>query len=559
MAITRAQADRLIQRHAQLKADRAPWDAFWQEVADYVMPRKAQVLECVSSPSTAKEQVLFDSTAVRANQILANGQLAWMTPHESPWFVFEAPPELKGVDAVEQWLKRCTEIAQLELARSNFYSEIHELYLDRGAFGTALLYCEEGRKGPLRFEAWTVGSYSISEDDEGYVDTVAREYHLTVRQAAMAFGEENLSEEMRKIVQENDPKRLDQKFEFLHMIYPREPEEIDPTKADPLNMPFASVYIDLKAKKVVKESGYRELPFFVTRFLKWGKAPYGWSPSWIALPEARQLNFLEMNLDALAETAAFPRLLIPNNYVNDVDMRAGGVTYFDPANPNAIPREWATSGRYDVGLDRANRKAQAIEDAFHVDLFQMFARQDKQMTATEVQERAAEKLIQFSPTFARMTTELFNPLLKRVFGLLLRGGYFPPVPQEAVVMDATGAYLPEPKVSYTSRIAMSIRALENLSFNRSMAMLMPLSQIRPDILDNYDFDRIARDSARNDGVPAGWLLSKDQVDQIRQARAQAQAMQAQMEQAQMLADAASKAGRIDPTSAVGRAIEEGLG
>jgi len=46
---------------------------------------------------------------------------------------------------------------------------------------------------------------------------------------------------------------------------------------------------------------------------------------------------------------------------------------------------------------------------------------------------------------------------------------------------------------------------------------------------------------------------------MRQARAQAQAQQAQMEQAQMLADAAGKAGKIDPSSAVGRAIEEGLG
>src|SRR5690606_4715799 len=119
--------------------------------------------------------------------------------------------------------------------------------------------------------------------------------------------------------------------------------------------------------------------------------------------ESRQLNFLEKNMDALAEIAAFPRMLIPQNYVGDIDTRAGGVTYFDASNPNAAPREWATNGRYDVGLDRANRKQRAIEDAFHVDLFQMFSQQEKQMTATEVSERAAEKLIQFSPTFARMT------------------------------------------------------------------------------------------------------------------------------------------------------------
>ncbi len=554
-------ARELLERHTALKAERAPWDAFWQEVGDYVMPRKAQIVSKVNVPSTVKQQVLFDSTAIRANNILANGQLAWMTPHESSWFSFDAPPEMAGSDAVANWFKRCSEIAHLEFSRCNFYSEIHELYLDRGAFGTAAIFLEEGRRNPLRFETWDVGSFSVAEDDEGQVDTASREYSLSLRQARQAFGEEALSEEMRKKLAEaqQEPKKLDERYTFIHMIYPRDPATIDPTRADPENMPFASVYIDEKAKQIVKVSGFRELPFFVTRFLKWGRESYGWSPSWIALPESRQLNFLEKNLDALAEVAAFPRILIPQNYQGDIDTRAGGVTYFDPANPNAIPKEWATAGRYDIGLDRANRKAKAIEDAYHVDLFQMFRQLDKtNMTATEVSERASEKLIQFSPTFARMTTELFNPMLHRAFSLLLRGGYFPPPPPEAMMQDANGAFLPEPKISYSSRIAMSIRALENNSFNRSLAQVMPVAQLRPDILDNFDFDRIVRSMARNDGLPADWMLDAEAVAKMREARAQAAAQQAQMEQAQMLADAAGKAGNIKPESAVGRALEEGL-
>lgn len=553
-------AKRLLDRHAALKGERAAWDAFWQEVGDYVMPRKAQVLEQTDAPSTVKQQVLFDSTAIRANNILANGQLAWMTPHESSWFSFDPPPEMSGNDRVAQWFKRCSEIAHLEFSRSNFYSEIHELYLDRGAFGTAVIFCDTGKLSALRFETWDVGSFSVAEDDEGYVDTVSREYCFTLRQAEQHFGRENLSEEMQKALGEaaSDPKKLDARYTFLHMIYPRSPEEIDPEKVDPENMPIASVYIDQKAKQVVKVSGYRELPFFVTRFLKWGKAPYGWSPSWIALPDSRQLNFLEKNLDALAEVTAFPRMLVPQNYAGDFDLRANGVTYFDPNNPNAVPREWMTGGRYDVGLDRANRKQRAIEDAFHVDLFQMFSQQEKQMTATEVSERAAEKLIQFSPTFARMTTELFNPMLRRAFALLLRGGYFPPPPPEALAQDAGGPYLPEPKISYSSRIAMSIRALENNAFNRTLAMMMPVAELRPDILDNFDFDRIVRAMARNDGMPSEWMLDAEVVKQMREARAQAAAQQAQMEQLGGLADAAGKAGRIDPASAVGKALEGAL-
>src|SRR6185436_2076880 len=101
---------------------------------------------------------------------------------------------------------------------------------------------------------------------------------------------------------------------------------------------------------------------------------------------------------------------------------AMGVTYFsrDLAGANLMPREWMTAGRYDVGLDRIKERQRAIEDAFHVPLFQMFAQLEKQMTAREVAERSSEKLIQFSPTFSRLTSELFNPLLERIFGILLR-------------------------------------------------------------------------------------------------------------------------------------------
>lgn len=549
-------AQRLMARHTGLQTERTVWDSFWQEIGNFVMPRKAEILSVTNSPSTAKQQELFDSTAIRANNVLANGQLAWMTPHETSWFSFDPPAELEGNEAVAMWFKRCTEIAHLEFARTNFYSEIHELYLDRGAFGTAAIFCEEGKKNALRFETWPIGTYSVSEDSEGYVDTASREFEYSLRQARDKFGAESLSEVMRKALEASkaDPKLLDQKHRFIHIIYPREPSEIDPTKADPENMPIASVHIDAQAKHVVHVSGFRETPFFVTRFLKWSRAAYGWSPSWIALPEARQVNFLEKQMDALAELAAFPRMLVPSTFQGEIDTRANGVTYYDPANPNAIPREWATQGRYDIGEARSDRKRKAIEDAFHVDLFQMFAQLEKQMTATEVSERAAEKLIQFSPTFARMTTELFNPLVKRAFSILLRGGHFPPPPPEAIVQDQGGVFLPEPKISYSSRIAMSIRALENNAFNRTLQVLMPVAQLRPDVLDNFDFDKIIRSMGRNDGMPGSWLATEDAVKQTRAQRMQMQMAQAQAQQAQMMADAAGKAGSIDPASAVGQAI-----
>lgn len=552
-------AERALKLHSQLASDRASWDSFWQDVARYVMPRKAEILSSTTSPSADRQAELFDGTAIRANMILANGQLAWMTPAESRWFSFDPPAALKGIDPVDQYYRQCSEIAAIELSRSNFYSEIHETYLDRGCFGVACLYVEPGKRFSLNFRKFEVGSFSICEDDEGHVDTLSREFEMTVRQAVAMFGADNLSTKLQEIHSGTDDAKKQEKFKFIHQIFPRPENEIEAGKRDPENKPIASVYVEVDTKHICRLSGYDEQPFFATRFLKWSdKTAYGWSPSWMALPESRQLNFLEKQMDALAELAAFPRFLIPDTHEGEIDFRASGVTYFDPANPNAIPKEWATQGKYDIGLERGNQRRKAINDAFHVDLFQMFTQLEKQMTAREVSERSSEKLIQFSPTFARMTTELFNPLLRRVFSILSRAGLFPPPPQELIVQDAGGAYLPEPEVSFSSRIALAIKSLENTSFGRTMEMVAPLIPVRPDILDNFDFDAIMRDVARNDGMPARWLVESETMAKMREARAQAQAQAQQAAQAVESAGALAKVGGISKDSVGGQLLEKQL-
>lgn len=548
-------AERHIARHNYLKGERATWDTLWQDIADFVIPRKAEIVTRQGSPGTQRTQDIFDATAIYANATLANGQMAYMTPADSRWFVYDPPIALKGNDKAEQWYAQCTEIAQMLLATSNFYSAIHELFFDDSAFGTSVLFVQDGRRHPLNFRTFDVGSFCLLEDAEGYVDTLYHEYEMTCRQALEEFGEENLSEKMRNEAQESKGPNSDKKHKFLRVICPRRDSERDLKKKDGENKPIASLVIEIAQKHVCRESGFDELPFFATRHLKWGNCVYGWSPAWVALPEARQLNFLSKQLDALAEVKAFPRLLIPDDMEGEVDIKAGGVTYFNSGS-QATPKEWLTQGDYAIGLEREKRKQEAIERAFYVDLFRMFAGLDKQMTAREVAERSSEKLIQFTPAFARKTTELLNPMLRRVFSILVRNGHFGQPPQEALIEGLDGElFLDEPNITYTSRIALAIKAMHNLSWIRTLDGLSPLIPVRPDVLDNFDFDKIYRTGARNDGLPSDWILDKEKRDEIREARAQAQAQAQQAQQAAMMADAAGKAGSIKSDSVLGQALE----
>ena len=69
-----------------------------------------------------------------------------------------------------------------------------------------------------------------------------------------------------------------------------------------------------------------------------------------------------------------------------------------------------------------------------------------------------------------------------------------------------------------------------------------IAQARPDILDNWDLDRVARDMGRNDGVPPEWFKDEEEVAKIRDARAKAAAEKAKLENAELAANAASKMG-----------------
>lgn len=518
------------------------WRTNWQDIATYIQPRKASINVNRTYPDASTHAQLFTSTAIRGNQILANGMVSMMTPVESPWFSFDAPASQKTSGPVKEWYGQCSEIIQQLLASSNFYTEVHEMFLDRGGFGTAAMHVETGKKNLFNFTNIGIGTYAIAENDEGYVDSVVREMDkMTVKQAVQKFGIDNVSEKTReKFNDTKNPKKRNDKVCVIHAIYKREDGDYEAGKIGPENMPIASVYIEKEGPHLIQDGGYEEMPTLVTRYLKWGDGfVYGWCPSWFALPDARQLNFLEKMLDAQMEKAAFPSIIAPASMegVTTLDVRANGVTYVEPDEASVL-REWQTTGRADQGLERKQSREQAINEAYHVDLFQMFSNYEgPQITAYEASLKQSEKLIQFSPTNTRLTTEFFNPLLQRIWGMALRAGVLPPPPQEAIQQgqDQQG-YIPEPEITYSSRIALAIKSIQTEGFLRTLQILMPLLEFKPEVMDYLNFDEATPDIARNNGTPTSWIYSEDEVQKIRDARAQAMQAQQQMQMQQQAAD-----------------------
>lgn len=537
-----------LARSRRLEADRLTLDSLWQEIAELTTPRKADIQRSVTPGSQTDEPSMYDGTAHSASLVLAAGCMTSITPGTDRWFAYSAPAWLPA-GAGAQWYDRVTEITMAILAGTNFYTAIHEGYLDRNDFGTMCLYGAESRRAPLYFKAIKAGSYTIAEDDEGYVDTVYRNFEMTARQAAQMFGEENLGPQVKECLTSSDSGQIDRKFKFVHCVHPRADYERDRSKRDGKNKPIASIYICVEDCKIVREGGFDEMPYAVGRYLKRNGSAWGYGPGEAALPTIRQVNFLEEQMDVLAEVAANPRILIPDNLVGQVDLRAGGQTIFDRnAGPQGLPQEWLTNGRYDIGKDRIEDKRRFIRACYHNDLFQMFADIDPgKLTATEASLREAEKVNQFSPTFNLLTNEVLTPMMGGVvFNTLLRGGYFPPPPPDIIVAGPNGPIIAKPEVAYLGRMALAIKNLQDRAFMEVQMTLAGPAQMDPTILDNFNMDRAARGIASNKGYPVDWMRTQREVDEIRAARAQAAEAAAAVEQAQGVAKAAKDISQADP-------------
>lgn len=224
----------------------------------------------------------------------------------------------------------------------------------------------------------------------------------------------------------------------------------------------------------------------------------------------------------LGEVAAFPRILELVNQAGEVDLRAGGRTVINPESASlGYPREWATQGRYDVGMDRLRQKQEAINRAFFIPMLDLWSERKQQMSATEVYARENERVMLFSPSFTLFASD-FQPLMERVFALLFRLGRFPKPPSTVIRPDSGGEdAVDTPHVVYQGRIAQVMRRLQSEGLDRTMQRLQSLAGMDSSIADHVDLDRAFRLSARLDGAPEEILRPMTSVRRLRRQRATA--------------------------------------
>tara|TARA_R100001015_G_C4630192_1_gene191640 strand:+ start:118 stop:1704 length:1587 start_codon:yes stop_codon:yes gene_type:complete len=503
-----------VRRFEHLKTRRDTWDTHYQELADYMLPRKADIVK-KRSRGEKRMELIYDGTALQAIDLMAAFLHGMLTSGASPWFHLDVKDDaINRDDDVREWLQDSSMRMMQAFQRSNFETEVHEAYVDLVVFGTACMFCEMSDK-TLRFSTRHIGEYYVQEDQHGMVDTVYRLYKMTANQAIERFGVENVGDFIRKRAEKNG----DEEVEILHGVMPRRDRDV--TRPDNLNMRFMSVYVCMQTKMVISEGGFEGLPYVVPRFLKATGEVMGRSPAMTALPDVKMLNLMSKTIIQAAQKQIDPPLLVPDDgFLLPIRTQPGGLNFFRSGSRETIT-PLNTGANIPIGLSMEDQRRASIRQAFYVD--QILTAGSPQMTATEVIQRQEERMRVIGPVLGRLMNEMLRPLIDRVFSLMLRNNMLAPAPEVLQGRDID--------IEYVSPLA---RAQKSSSLNntmRALEILLPLAQSLP-VGDHIDPDGLVRHVTDALGVPKSTLRSQREIDETREARAQAEAEQVQRQRDQ---------------------------
>lgn len=525
----------IIRRQAHLRGERSTWDANWEELAEYILPRRADFVS-KRVPGEKRTQKLFDSTPIHANELFAAGLQGMMTNPTTKWFRLRVvDDDVNDRESVKEWLEDAENRMFVVFNRPTaaFAPSIHEVYLDLGALGTSAMFIAEQQQGLNRvlFKTFHLGEIDVLENASGLVDTIYRKFSFTAKQMAEQWGEDNISPDVRKVLNT----KPGTPFDIVWEVKPR--NDSDPNRRDSKGLAFSSIYVECKTTHILSESGFHEFPFVVPRTRKLSNEKYGRSPGWTALPDIKMLNKMSETTLLAAQKAASPPLLAPDDgVISPIRAMPNAVTYGGmDLNGRELIKPLQNNANIGISLEMMDQRRASIREAFFVMLFQ--TPESPVKTATQVLQENDERLRLMGPMLGRLQTELLGPMVDRVFNILLRGNSFLNPPEELSGQDI--------RVEYVSPLAKAQQSSELLGISRAFELLAQHLEIKPDIVDNYDGDELARHIFDLNAVSHKIINDPEKIQQVREQRAALAEQEQQAQDAERLAQGVKTASEAE--------------
>ena len=502
-----------------LQANRINWDWMWQRIADYTIPIRGDYV-VTRFPGQRRDQDIYDTTATWANEQLSAGLHTLLTTQALPWFFLGTrESEVQNNQEVQIWLAD-TQARIYQIFNdpgSHFQAQIHEQYLDLGAFGTGILDVQYD-KG-VKFHNRFLGECYMAQTHWGVIDTMFRAFALPFHRILQVFGEENLPQ---KFVQDHkDPFSMHM---VLHVCVPEDAK-------------WASRYYLINERALIKEGSFKQFPYITPRWSHSNVEHYGRGPAIACFADILMVNEMKRTMLRAAHMAVDPPLLVPDGggFMQPIMLQPRAINYYDTSIPGEI-RYLKSENNFQIGEKMMQDVQDAIVRAFYVDMLQLpggmmpgAKNQNTYMTATEATIRRENAMRVMGPITSRLQGEMLGPLITKVYSILLQQRSLEPFPQVAKTANV--------EIAYVSPLSIAQAGAEVDNWTRFMAQVQPLAAIDPTVLDSINMQEVAPYLAGRYHLAPRLILTSQQVAAKVKAREQAQQQQQQAQTQQIQQDA----------------------
>lgn len=368
---------------------RAPWLARWDAAMRYTMPT-----------SDADAATLFDATAADAVDNLAASIYSLMTPPESLWLTL-IPESDASPDA-----DAATAALRANLNDSNFYTTIHQCYLDLVILGTACLFMAEtpiGASSAFSFTAVPMRDIAILPNAVFHTATMpAREV-------------------LEKYPTWTPPADI--------------ADQIKRDPATPLRLVQSLIGTEFTAwldvggdieNNIVARGTFETNPYIIFRWSVLSGEQYGRGPVLRALPDIKTANKV-VELVLKNATIAVSGIWQADDdgviNLNNINLTPGAIIPKAVGSSGLTPL--SSGANFDVSQIILKDLRERIRHALLADRLGLLS--EKEMTATEIMARNSDMMRILGATYGRLLHEFIRPLTDRGLQILSRRGVIAPI------------------------------------------------------------------------------------------------------------------------------------
>jgi len=526
-------------RYDALLTERSTWETPWHDAAYYSLPNAYQIMDGYTKNGNEQTEYnrrpyedIVSTLAYEAVDIFVSGMQNAASPASRPWVKVRLTNEIEDERYDIKLLKPKWQNAIQDLISQKLAYSVAQMYANLFVFGTSCTLLEYDANNIIKAVDVPVGSYCLSEDQYGVVNTVYRSFRLKAYEAYEIFGNK-LSQNLKRCVESG---YVDEYFDFVHVVEPNPAYSPLPfNKNNKLQKPFVSIYFEVGGNSILQKGGYDRFPYACPRWSKSPNQAYGVSLVMRTLPAIKQLQHMCKNIILMKDQVANPVLIVDpfiqesaNNLVIPLGIRCIAGARGDYANLPVVPVTTVNPSAIQIEQEERTLQEQRVNNALHVNLFQILSMQNNIKTATEVLEMKNESLSLIAPKTQSLHNEGLKKFAEETFYALLSAEKLP-LPAESIV---GGIEIEFDSVLTQAQKVSGLGATQKFLELTGLGMqTVQLSQGKID--GDKLIDRLVEDS----GVDPGIVRSQEEVNQARQAQAEMIQQQQQMAMAEQSAKA----------------------